>query len=120
MRHGCAIPPFAPRACRWAVASPKRLVKPWSAPERNAQACVGRPQDWMPSWPCVLLCSMRLTTTSGSTSMALSPDCLQLFHTPASTRWIVQYIEDEFLGSSPPVMIDKEHAVYGKQWEEAG
>src|SRR5512135_931209 len=101
MRHGCAIPPFAPRACRWAVASPKRLVKPWSAPERNAQACVGRPQDWMPSWPCVLLCSMRLTTTSGSTSMALSPDCLQLFHTPKSAGILAAIARHTVSGALP-------------------
>src|SRR5439155_24062807 len=77
-----AIPRFVPKACMSAVASPRRLVKRWSAPERSELACAGHPTDSMPCWPCVPRCSMRRTTSSGKNSHALLPKYLQLFHTP--------------------------------------
>ena len=40
--------PFAPKAYRWAVASPKPPVRALSARGPNARACTGHLRDWMP------------------------------------------------------------------------
>jgi len=74
MQNACVILLFVHRACMWAVASLRLLVKPWSLLVSSALACDGLPKAWIPSCLCALPSSTGPLTSSGRLNLSWSLD----------------------------------------------
>src|SRR5436853_2492624 len=79
MPSACAILLFVHRACMWAVASLRLLVRPWSLLVSSALACALPLMVWMLSYPCARPNSIAPMTSSGRRSPGWLLDTYNFF-----------------------------------------